>query len=131
MDANVLQRDDDQNVRQRLGVTRDGDNFFVRHHLCVIAEQFPTACDRDRFRLLVRMIESIHCAPQTRVATIRVEWVARSGASICDRRADVRVSADAGLEPASSRRSYAPGGDDREWFDRPLRSVDQAMQCRW
>src|SRR6516164_7041825 len=41
------------------------------------------------------------------------------------RRADVRVSADAGLEPASSRRSYAPRGDDREWFDRPLRLVDQ------
>jgi hypothetical protein len=36
------------------------------------------------------------------------------------------VSADAGLEPASSRRSYAPRGDDREWFDRPLRSVRPA-----
>lgn len=39
------------------------------------------------------------------------------------RRADVRVSADAGLKPASSRRSSAPSGDDREWFDRLLRSV--------
>jgi hypothetical protein len=45
-----------------------------------------------------------------------------------DRRADVRVSADAGLTPASSRRSYAPSGDDREWFDRPLRSVKPG-QC--
>ena|SRR5438309_3756775 len=40
--------------------------------------------------------------------------------------APVRVSADAGLKPASSRRSYALRGDDREWFDRPLRSVDPA-----
>jgi hypothetical protein len=43
---------------------------------------------------------------------------------MCHRRADVRVSADAGLKPASSRRSYAPRGDDRELLDRPLRSVD-------
>jgi hypothetical protein len=37
---------------------------------------------------------------------------------MCHRRADVRVSANAGLKPASSRQSYAPSGDDREWFDR-------------
>jgi hypothetical protein len=47
---------------------------------------------------------------------------------MCHRRADVRVSADAGLKPASSRRSYAPRGDDREWFDRLLRSVKPG-QC--
>jgi hypothetical protein len=37
------------------------------------------------------------------------------------------VSADAGLEPASSRRSYAPRGDDREWFDRLVRSISPAL----
>ena len=63
MNANVLQRDDDQNVRQRFGVTRDGDNFFVRHRLRVIAEQFPTARDRDPFGLLVRTIRYVHGAP--------------------------------------------------------------------
>ena len=63
MDANVLQRDDDQNVRQRFGVTRDGDNLFVRHRLRVIAEQFPTARERDRFRLLVCTIRYVHGAP--------------------------------------------------------------------
>jgi len=42
VDANVLQRDGDQSVRQRFGVTRDGDNLFVRHHVRVIADQFPT-----------------------------------------------------------------------------------------
>ena len=66
MDANVLQRDDDQNVRQRFGVTRHGDNFFVRDYLRVIAEQFPTARDRDRFRLLVRTIQYVHGAPLER-----------------------------------------------------------------
>ena len=47
---------------------------------------------------------------------------------MCHRRADVRASADAGLKPASSRRSYASSGDDREWFDRLLRSVKPG-QC--
>ena len=63
MDASVLQRDDDQNVRQRFSVTRDADNFFVRHHLRVIAEEFPAARDRDRFRFLVRTIRYVHGAP--------------------------------------------------------------------
>jgi hypothetical protein len=49
-------------------------------------------------------------------------WRARARRCV-GRRADVRVSADAGLRPASSRRSSAPSGDDREWFDRLLRSV--------
>jgi len=41
--------------------------------------------------------------------------------------APVRVSADAGLKPASSRRSYAPRSDDRRWFDRLLRSISPAL----
>jgi hypothetical protein len=41
-------------VRQRFGVTRDGENLFVRHHVRVIAEQFPTARGRDRFWLCTR-----------------------------------------------------------------------------
>jgi hypothetical protein len=63
MDANVLQHDEDQNVRERFGVTRDGDNLVVRHRLRIIAKQFPTARDRDRFRLLVRTIGYVHGAP--------------------------------------------------------------------
>jgi hypothetical protein len=63
VDATVLQRHDDENVRQYFGVTRDGDNFFVRPHLRVIAEQFPAARDRDRFRFLVRTIRYVHGAP--------------------------------------------------------------------
>ena len=66
MDASVLQGDDNQNVRQRFGVTRDGDNFLVRHRLRVIAEQFPTARERDRFRLLVCTIRYVHGAPLER-----------------------------------------------------------------
>jgi hypothetical protein len=46
---------------------------------------------------------------------------------MCHRRADVRASADAGLKPASSRRSYAPRGDDRGWFDRLMRSISPAL----
>jgi hypothetical protein len=38
MHTSVLQSDADQNVRQRLGVTRDGNNFVVRHHLRVVTE---------------------------------------------------------------------------------------------
>ena len=69
----------------------------------VIAEQFPTARDRDRFRLLVRTIEYVHGAPLERESRRFVlDGWARSGAPMCDRRADVRVSADAGLKPASS-----------------------------
>jgi len=66
VEANVRQRDGDQNVRQRFGVTRDGDNFLVRHRLRVIAEQFPTARERDRFRLLVCTIRYVHGAPLER-----------------------------------------------------------------
>ena len=66
MDANALQRDNDQNVRQRFGVTRDGDNLVVGHRLRVIAEQFPTARDRDKFRLLVSTIRYVHGAPLER-----------------------------------------------------------------
>lgn len=44
-------------------MTRDGENLFVRHHVRVIAEQFPTARDRDRFRLLFRTIDNVHSAP--------------------------------------------------------------------
>jgi hypothetical protein len=62
VDADVLQRDGDQNVRQRFGVTRDGEDLFVRHHVRVIAEQFPTARDRDRFRLFFRTIDNVHSA---------------------------------------------------------------------
>src|SRR5262245_21250223 len=43
VDGNVRQRDRDQNVRERFGVTRDSENLFIRHHGRVVAEQFPAA----------------------------------------------------------------------------------------
>ena len=48
---------------EHFSLTRDGDNFLVRHRLRVIAEQFSAASDRDRFRLLVRTIRYAHGAP--------------------------------------------------------------------
>jgi hypothetical protein len=66
VDANVLQRDSDQNVRQRFGVTRNGENFLVRHRVRVIAEQFPAPRNGDGFRLLFRTIGYVHGAPLER-----------------------------------------------------------------
>jgi hypothetical protein len=37
VDANGLPRDSDQDMRQRFGVTRDSEHFFVRHHVRVVA----------------------------------------------------------------------------------------------
>ncbi|HLG55942.1 MAG TPA: hypothetical protein VI485_11470 [Vicinamibacterales bacterium] len=63
MDANVLQGKFDHNMRERFGMTRDGEDLFVRHHVRLIAEQFSTARDRDRFRLLFRTTDNVHSAP--------------------------------------------------------------------
>ena len=63
MDANVLRGKFDYNVRQRLGVTCDGENLVVRHRARFITEQFPAARDRDRFWLLFRTIDNVHGAP--------------------------------------------------------------------
>jgi hypothetical protein len=79
VDANVRQRDGDQNVRHRFSVTRDSEHFRVRHRGRVVAEQFSTAGDRDRFRLLIRMFDGIHGAPQTASGDDRAEWVGALG----------------------------------------------------
>ena len=57
MDANVLQGKFDHNMRERFGMTRDDENFFIRHRVRVIAKQFPAPRNRDRFRFLFRTIE--------------------------------------------------------------------------
>jgi hypothetical protein len=53
-------------VRQRFGVTRNGENFLVRHRVRVIAEQFPAPRNGDGFRLLFRTIGYVHGAPLER-----------------------------------------------------------------
>ncbi|HXW08751.1 MAG TPA: hypothetical protein VD833_26205 [Vicinamibacterales bacterium] len=62
MDANVLKCEFDQYVRQRFRVMRDNENLFVRQRVCVVAKQFSTPCDGDRFRLLFRTIGYVHGA---------------------------------------------------------------------
>ena len=63
MDANVLQGKFDHNMRERFGMTRDDENFFIRQRVRVTAKQSPAARDRDRFGFLVRTIGYIHGAP--------------------------------------------------------------------
>jgi hypothetical protein len=124
VNANVPQGEIDHNLRQRFGVTRDDENFLVRQRVCLIAQQFTTPLNADWSRLLFRTIRQVHGAPLERESQRFVLDGWRALARRCvGRRADVRVSADAGLKPASSRRSCAPSGDDREWVDRLLRSV--------
>ena len=66
MDADVLQGKFDHNMGQRFGVTRDGENFFIRQGVRVIAKQFPAPGNWDRFRFLFRTIEYVHGAPLER-----------------------------------------------------------------
>jgi hypothetical protein len=66
VDANVLQGKFDHNVSQRFGVSRDGENFFIRHRVRFIAKQFPALRNKDRFRFLFRTIEYVHGAPLER-----------------------------------------------------------------
>ena len=63
MDANVLQGKFNHDVSLRFGVTRDGENFFIRHRVRFIAKQFSALRNRDRFRLWLRTIEYVHGAP--------------------------------------------------------------------
>jgi hypothetical protein len=106
VDATVLQSDDDQKVRQRLRVTRDGENLFD-----IMSASSPS---NSRQRVPRRTIDNVHCAPLERESRRFVldGWRALARRCVIDA-PDVRVSADAGLKPASSRRSYAPRGDDR------------------
>jgi hypothetical protein len=48
VDPNVLQGEVNHNMRQRFGMTRDGENLFVRHRVRVIAKQFPAPSNGDR-----------------------------------------------------------------------------------
>jgi hypothetical protein len=66
VDANVLECEVDQHVRQRVRMTRDEENFFVRQRVSVIAKQFSAPCDGDRLPLLFRMIGYVHGAPPER-----------------------------------------------------------------
>jgi hypothetical protein len=66
MDANVLKCEFDQYVRQRFRVMRDNENLFVRQRVCVVAKQFSTPCDGDRFQLLFRAVRYVHSAPRER-----------------------------------------------------------------
>jgi hypothetical protein len=103
VDATVLQGEVDHNVRQRFGVTRDDENFVIRQHVRVFAKQFPAPRNGDRFPLLFRTIGYVHGAPLERESRRFVLDGSRALARrYVNRRADVRVSADAGLEPASS-----------------------------
>src|SRR5581483_9214671 len=117
----------DHKTRHRLGVLADLFDVLVGQRFGVLSKQLPTARDRNRVGFVIVFFDKLHGGPLNASRGDACWWVARSGASMCHRRADVQVSADAGLEPASSRRSCAPSGDDREWFDRPLRSVSPAL----
>ena len=66
MDANALQGEFDHDVRQRFGMTRDGENFFVGYSVRVIAKQFPAPRRGDRFCFLFRTIGYVHGAPLER-----------------------------------------------------------------
>ena len=124
MDANVLQGEFDHNMRQRFRVTCDGENLFVRHRARVIAERFPTARDRDRFRLLVRTIRYVHGVPLN---------ASRDDSCWMDsalRRVDVSSTRrcgcgpGAGIEDRCSRQNLPadkPGGDHAAFLlDRPV-----------
>jgi hypothetical protein len=63
---NVLECELNQHVCQRLRMTRDEENLFVRQRVRVIAEQFSAARDGDRFQLLFRPVEYVYSAPRER-----------------------------------------------------------------
>src|SRR5262245_36955111 len=112
----------DHDASHRLCVPADVLDVLIGHRFRVLTEQFTTTRDRNRIRFLFRTMEYIHSAPLERESR-RFVFVGGAPARRFVSTRRCRVSADAGLEPASSRRSYAPRGDDREWFDRLVRSV--------
>ena len=62
MNANVLYRQIDHDVRQGFRVTCDDEDLLVRQRIRSIAKQFSTPRNGDRFRLLFRTIGYVHGA---------------------------------------------------------------------
>ena len=62
MNANVLQRHLDHDVRKGFDVTHDREDFIVGQGFRVIAKQFSTARNRDCFRFLFRTLGYVHGA---------------------------------------------------------------------
>jgi hypothetical protein len=62
VNANVLQRQFDHDVRKGFGVTYDREDLVVRQDVRVIPKQFSTPRNRDRFWLLFRTIGYVHGA---------------------------------------------------------------------
>ena len=62
MNANVLQRQVDHDVRKGFRVTCDGEDLVVRQRVRIISKQFSTPRNGDRIRLLFRTIGYVHGA---------------------------------------------------------------------
>ena len=62
MNANVLQRQVDHDVREGFGVTYDCEDLLVRQRVRIISKQFSTPRNGDRFRPLFRTIGYVHGA---------------------------------------------------------------------
>jgi hypothetical protein len=62
VNANVLQRQVDHDVRDGFGVTCDREDLVVRQRIRIIAKQFSTPRNGDRFRFRFRTIGYVHGA---------------------------------------------------------------------
>jgi hypothetical protein len=62
VNANVLQRQVDNDVRKGFGVTCDREDLVVRQRFRIISKQFSTPRNGDRFRLLFLTIGYVHGA---------------------------------------------------------------------
>ena len=77
----------DDYPRHRLGVSADQRDLLIGHRFRFLAEQFPTARDRDQLLPAIRTLDELHGRSQrTRVTTIRVVLdCALQRAGLCQR----------------------------------------------
>jgi len=91
----------DHDARHRLCVSADVLDVLIGHRF-VLAEQFPTARDRNRFRPPIRMFDVLHGHPCERDADVRDAVECARSAPTWSRRAkdDER---GCGVTPTSKR----------------------------
>jgi hypothetical protein len=78
----------DHDARHRFGVTADVLDVLIGHRFRVLAEQLPTARDRNRFRPCIRLFDVLHVRLCEFVADVRDAVECARSAPTWSRRAD-------------------------------------------
>lgn len=91
----------DHDARHRFCVPTDVLNVLIGHRFRVVAEQFPTASDRNRFGSWIGLFDVLHGTPANSLQTFVLRWSALEA-----RRHDVgaeTMSVGCGVTPTPKR----------------------------